>query len=189
MKGPRNAVAGRLSDYYLLLPYSLFSPPNLMDFQSRLEKAIERGRREKAARAHDAQQKALNQRELQRLFTQYRLELVERIEDALKQLADHFPGFRFEAVVNERGWGAAVSRQDLEIHGRSRKDYFSRLEVVVRPFSEAAVFELAAKGTVRNRELFHRSHYQRLTEVDTATFHEVLDLWVLEFAEAYAAEG
>jgi hypothetical protein len=160
-----------------------------MDFQSRLEKAIERGRREKAARARDEQKKALTQRELQRLYTQYRLELVEKIEEALRQLADHFPGFRFQSMVSEQGWGAVISREDLEIKGRSRKDYFSRLEVVVRPFSEAAVFELAAKGTVRNRELFHRSHYQRLTEVDTTTFHEVLDLWVLEFAEAYAAEG
>jgi len=160
-----------------------------MDFQSRLEKAIERGRQEKAARAREEQKKALSQRELQRLFTQYRLELVERIEVALKQLADHFPGFRFETLVNDRGWGAAGSREDLELRGRSRKNYFSRLEMVVRPLSDAGVLELAAKGTVRNRELFHRSHYQRLAEVDITSFHEMMDLWVLEFAEAYAAES
>jgi len=160
-----------------------------MDFQSRLEKAIERGRQEKASRAREEQKKLLSQRELQRLFTQYRLEMVERIEEALKQLADHFPGFRFESLVNDRGWGAAVGREDLEIRPRSRKNYFSRLDMLIRPFSEAAVLELSAKATVRNRELFHRSHYQRLTEVDATSFHEVMDLWVLEFAEAYAAES
>lgn len=159
-----------------------------MDFQSRLEKAIERGRQEKAVRAQEEQKRLLSQLELQRLFTQYRLDVVERIEEALKQLADHFPGFRFESLVNERGWGAAVSREDLELRPR-RKNFFSRLEMVVRPFSDAAVLELAAKGTVRNRELFHRSHYQRLAETDITSFHEVMDLWVLEFAEAYAAES
>jgi hypothetical protein len=159
-----------------------------MDFQSRLEKAIERGRQEKAARAREEQQRLLSQLELQRLYTQYRLDVVERIEDALKQLADHFPGFRFEPLVNEQGWGAMVSREDLELRPR-RKNYFSRLEMLVRPFSEANVLELAAKGTVRNRELFHRSHYQRLAETDITSFHEVMDLWALEFAEAYATES
>lgn len=160
-----------------------------MDFESRLQKAIERGRQEKAVRDQAEQKELLNQRQLQRLFAQYRLDLSERIETALTQLADHFPGFRFESVVNEQGWGAAVVRDDLEIHGRTRKTYFSRLEMVVRPLSESHVLELAAKATVRNREIFRRSHYHRLTEVDITSFHETMDLWVLEFAEAYASES
>jgi len=160
-----------------------------MDFEARLQKAIERGRQEKAVRDQAEQKELLNQRELQRLFAQYRLDLSERIETALAQLADHFPGFRFETVVNEQGWGAAVVRDDLEIRGRTRKTYFSRLEMVVRPLSESRVLELAAKATVRNREIFRRSHYHRLTEVDITSFHETMDLWALEFAEAYASES
>ena len=160
-----------------------------MDFESRLQKAIDRGRQERAVRAQEEQKELLNQRELQRLFAQYRLDLSERIETALTQLADHFPGFRFEPLVGEQGWGAAVVRDDLEIRGRTRKTYFSRLEMVVRPLSESRVLELAAKATVRNREIFRRSHYQRLTEVDITSYHETMDLWVLEFAESYASEG
>jgi len=160
-----------------------------MDFQARLHKAIERGRQERAARAQEEQKELLNQRELQRLFAGYRLDLSERIENALQQLADHFPGFRFEPVLSEQGWGAAIVRDDLEIRGRTRKSYFSRLEMVVRPLSESRVLELAAKATVRNREVFRRSHYHRLTEVDITSFHETMDLWVLEFAEAYASES
>jgi hypothetical protein len=160
-----------------------------MDFQSRLQKAIERGRQERAARQQEEQKELLNQQQLQRLFADYRLDLSERIERALEQLADHFPGFRFESIVGEQGWGGAVGRDDLVIRGRTRKTYFSRLEMVVRPLSESRVLDLAVKATVRNRELFRRSHYQRLTEVDITSFHETMDLWVLEFAEAYASES
>jgi hypothetical protein len=160
-----------------------------MDFESRLQKAIERGRQDKAARDQEEQKELLNQRQLQRLFADYRLDLSERIETALQQLADHFPGFRFEPLVGEQGWGAAVVRDDLVIRGRTRKTFFSRLEMVVRPLSESRVLELAAKATVRNRETFRRTHYQRLTEVDITSFHESMDLWALEFAESYASES
>lgn len=161
-----------------------------MDFQQRLEKAIERGQRESTARARDEARKALSQQELRRLYSQYRLELSERIEGCLRHVADRLLGFRFETVVNERGWGAAVSRDDIEIQpDRTQKSFFSRLEVVVRPLSSSQVLELAAKATIRNKEIFNRSHYQRLSEADLTSFNEVLDLWVLEFAESYAAQS
>jgi hypothetical protein len=48
------------------------------------------------------------------------------------------------------------------------------------------VLELAAKGTIRNKEVYNRTQYQRLTEVDVTSFVELVDLWVLEFAELYA---
>ncbi|NLE37083.1 MAG: hypothetical protein GX621_03565, partial [Pirellulaceae bacterium] len=103
-------------------------------------------------------------------------------------LPRHFPGFTLGPVVNDRGWGTAISRDDLEIDAeRGRVNYFSRLEMLVRPISEYFVLELAAKATVRNKEFFNRSHFQRLAEVDITSFIEMIDLWVLEFAERYAA--
>ena len=161
-----------------------------MDFKKRLEQAIKRGTQLNASRAEAEAQKALDEQEFQRLHSQYRLELSERIEKCLRQLGDQFPGFRFETIVGEKGWGAAVSRDDLQIRrGMGRTNYFSRLEMVIRPINEYHVLDLAAKGTVRNRELFNRAHYQPLGEVDMATFRERVDLWVLEYAELYAARG
>jgi hypothetical protein len=159
-----------------------------MDFRERLEKAIERGQRESGARAAEEAQREITEREIRRLYSQYRLELSGRIEDSLRQVVDHLPGFRFETVVNDRGWGAAVSRDDIDIEpGRGRRNYFSRMEVVIRPLNSSNVLEMAAKATVRDREVFNRVHYQRLTKVDQTSFNEVMDLWILEFAELYSA--
>lgn len=159
-----------------------------MDFEKRLEKAIERGQRRGDEQAKAAAQQAVSEEELKRLHTRYRLDLSEHIESCLRRLPDHFPGFRYETVVGDRGWGAAVSRDDV---GRSpdggRKNFFSRLEMTIRPFSTYHVLELTAKGTVRNKEAYNRTHYQRLAEVDPRTFSDMIDLWVLEYAELYAA--
>ncbi len=160
-----------------------------MDFQERLEKAIQRGQTAGTARARAEAEQALSEKELQRLHSQYRLGLSERIERCLGQLVDRFPGFRFETIVDERGWGAAISREDLRLQAGRRDRCFSRLEMVVRPVSASFVLELAAKATVCNRELFRRSHYERLSEVAPAAFDEMVDLWTLEYAERYAAEG
>ena len=89
-------------------------------------------------------------------------------------------------IVGENGWGAAVSRDDVGVGRSGRDNYFSRLEMSIRQFSSYHVLDLAAKATVRNRELFNRSHYQRLTEVDQASFTGMIDSWVLEYAELYA---
>lgn len=157
-----------------------------MDFQHRLEKAIERGQRVSSARTRAEAEQAITEKELQRLHTQYRLELSERIESCLKQLPNHFPGFTFKTVVSDRGWGAAVSRDDL---GGRGQNYYSRLEMYIRPVSSYYVLDLRAKATIRNKELFNRSHFQQLTEVDLRSFTEMIDLWVLEFAELYAARS
>ena len=160
-----------------------------MDFQQRLEKAIERGQRTGNARARETAEQAISEKELARLHSQYRLELSESIETCLKQLADHFPGFRFETIIDEHGWGAAVSRDDVRVQrGAGRTTYFSRLEMVIRPASSYHVLDLAAKATIRNKEIFNRSHFQRLTEVDLTSFSEMIDLWILEYAELYAAK-
>lgn len=161
-----------------------------MDFPDRLEQAIERGKQVGRAKADAAAEQAVTQQELQRLHSQYRLTLSERIERCLAQLVDHFPGFRFETIVDERGWGAAISRDDLILRsGGGRNSSYSRLEMVIRPISQYFLLELSAKGTVDNRELFNRSQYQRLADVHLPAFVDMIDNWALEYAEAYAAKN
>ncbi len=139
-------------------------------------------------RPASASRQALSEEELKRLHSELRLPLTEHIETCLRQLPQHFPGFQFSTVVNERGWGATVTRDDMgTTRDGKRTNFFSRLEIVVRPFTSYHVLDLAAKGAVRNKEIFNRSHYQRLTEVDVAAFEELVDHWVLEYAELYAA--
>jgi hypothetical protein len=162
----------------------------MTDFEQRLRKAIERGQRTGDARARAEAQKAMSEKELRGLHTRYRLELSEHIESCLKKLLEHFPGFEFETIVSDRGWGAAVSRDDIAVGARrKRTNYYSRLEVVIRPASKYHVLDLAAKGTIRNREMFNRNHFEQLAEVDLASFNELIDLWVLEYAELYAAKS
>ena len=104
--------------------------------------------------------------------------------------AQPFPRFSVRDCRGGARLGAAVSRDDLAAGPRGRgANYFSRLEMVVRPFSSYAVLDLSAKGTIRNRELFNRSHHQDLAEADPQSFTELIDLWVLEFAELYAAKS
>jgi hypothetical protein len=160
-----------------------------MDFQQRLQRAVERGRRSGDEKARAQAERAFSDEELTRLHTQYRLQLSEHIESCVSKLPDHFPGFQFETILNERGWGGAVRRDDVALGGGGRDTLYSRLEMVIRPPGKYHVLELTAKGTVRNKERFNRSHYQRLDEVDVDSFTELIDLWVLEYAELYAAKG
>jgi hypothetical protein len=159
------------------------------DFHDRLEKAIQRGQHALDARERERAEAALGEEELKRLHTQYRLELSEHIEDCLGKLPRHFPGFRYETLVGDRGWGGALSRDDLSVAGGRRENHFSRLELGVRQFSASHVLELAAKGTIRNKEIYNRTQYQLLADVDVATFREMIDRWILEFAELYAASA
>ncbi len=130
----------------------------------------------------------MGEEELKRLHTQYRLQLSEHIEGCIKQLPQHLPGFRYETIVGSAGWGAAVSRDDLALVDGRRENQFSRLELVVRPFSFSHVLELAAKGTIRNKEVFNRSQFQMLSDADPASFRDLVDRWILEYAELYAAK-
>ena len=66
-----------------------------MDFRKRLEKAIDRGQRRSDARAQAEAEKALDEKQLRGLHTQYRLELSEHIEEGMRQLPQQLPGFRF----------------------------------------------------------------------------------------------
>jgi hypothetical protein len=161
-----------------------------MDFQQRLERAIERGERTGKARAREEAERALTEKELQRLHSQARLELSEHIERCLAQLSDRFPGFRFETIVGPKGWGAAISREDIRLKRSAQsRTTFSRVEMVISPISAAMIIELTAKATVANREIFSRTHYQRLVELELTSFTETIDLWVIEYAERYSAAG
>ncbi|MGW8257190.1 MAG: hypothetical protein ACWGMZ_06880 [Thermoguttaceae bacterium] len=161
-----------------------------MDFQQRLQKAIQRGQKANAEHALEERDRAESEKELQSLHTQYRLELSERIERCLTQVADQYPGFQMESIMDERGWGAAISRDDIRFHSASAPSTgYSRLELCIRPFSSYRVLELVGKATIQNRELFNRTQYQRLSEADLTTFAEMIDNWSLEFAELYARKS
>ena len=159
-----------------------------MEFEKRLERAIERGEQIRDSKGREQAEKAMSEDDLKNLHSKCRLELSEHIENCLRKMVDHFLGFRFESIVSEIGWGAKVSRDDIDVlPGRQRARFYSRLELVVRPFTPTHIVELAAKGTIRNKEVFNRTHYQFLSQADLDSFTELIDLWVLEFAEQYSA--
>jgi hypothetical protein len=159
-----------------------------MDFEHRLQKAIERGHKRKQYEQHEARRRELTEQEVKSLHTQYRLLLSEHIESHIKKLANHFPGFRYETLYGDKGWGAAASRDDLELSAGRRTNQFSRLEMTIRPYSSVGVLELTAKGTVRNKEVYNRVHFEPVADADPQDFTELIDLWVLEYAELYAAK-
>lgn len=158
-----------------------------MDFRERLQKATERGRETRNDEIRAAAAQALSEEECRRRHSEYRLALTDHIERCLRDLADNFPGFRLETIVDERGWGAAASRDDMGVADRKRVNSFSRLQIVVGPYNKFHVLDVLAKGAVRNKETFSRNHYQRLAEVDLGRFRELIEQWVLDYAEMYAA--
>lgn len=159
------------------------------DFEQRLQQAIERGQRRGDAAAQAAHQKALSEEELRLLHSRHRLQLSEHIEECLTKLPNFFPGFHCETIFGDRGWGAACSRDDIRLDRGHRASDYSRLEMTVRPYSSAHILELTAKGTVRNKELFARNFFEKLADVDIAKFVGMVDAWVLEYAELYAAKN
>jgi len=160
-----------------------------MDFEERLQRAVRRGRQTQDERGRAEAEKALSEEELKTLHSQYRLELSERIEICLTKLSEQFPGFRYESVLDEQGWGANISRDDIALSEKHQvANQYSRLQMLIRPFSTGHIVEMTAKGTIRNREVFNRTRYQRLEQVDTESFSENIDLWVLEYAEKYAEQ-
>ncbi len=131
----------------------------------------------------------MTEEELRKLHTGYRLQFSERIEQCLRKLPGHLPGFQYETMYGERGWGGACSRDDMAARrGGQRANFFSRLEMTIRPYSSGHVVEMVAKGTIRNKEVFDRRHFEMINEVDGETFIHLIDVWVLEYAELYAAK-
>jgi hypothetical protein len=158
-----------------------------MDFRERLQRATERGQRAKDAEAHAAAAKALSEEECRRLHSNFRLALSDYIEKCLHELSDNFPGFHVETIVDESGWGSVAVRDDVGLSNRRSDNFFSRLRIVVGPYSKYHVLDVTAKGTIRNKEVFSRNHHQRLDEVDLDRFRELIEIWVLDYAEQFAA--
>ncbi|MFV1964044.1 MAG: hypothetical protein ACC628_01380, partial [Pirellulaceae bacterium] len=96
-----------------------------MDFEKRLQKAIQRGQRRNEAIRREVRSKAISEEELKSLHGQYRLQLSEQIEHCIQRLPNYFPGFQYETIFGERGWGGACSRDDIRMHsgGKRTKDY------------------------------------------------------------------
>jgi hypothetical protein len=158
-----------------------------MEFNQRLQRAIQRGERTRDLRGREAAEREMSAEEIKGLHSRYRLLLTERIEDCLRKLADNFPGFSYQPFMSESGWGARISRDDLNVERGRGSSYYSRFEVFVSPLGTAPIIELVAKGTIRNKEAFHRRNFQQLTEADIDSFQELIDIWVLDYAELYAS--
>ena len=62
------------------------------------------------------------------------------------------------------------------------------MEITVRPYSAVHVIDVAAKGTIRNKEVFNRNQFQKLSEADPQVLRDAIDLWILEYAERYSAD-
>lgn len=158
-----------------------------MDFRERLQRAAQRGQSARAARELDAAAQALSEEECKRRHSALRRAVSDCIEERLGDLVRGFPGFRLETIVDERGWGASVSRDDFRASGGKRDSYLSRLQILVGPYSKYHVLDVTAKGTIHNKESFTRQHYESLADADAARFRELIESWVLDYAESFAA--
>ncbi|QDU54254.1 hypothetical protein [Aeoliella mucimassa] len=158
-----------------------------MDFRQRLQIATERGKRARDEREQREAAAAMSEEELRRLHSNYRLELTDHIEHCLAQLSDNFPGFRYETVMEERGWGGAVTRDDLVLDRGKRNNAYSRVQLLVGTFNTYHVLELTAKGAVRNKENFNRQFFRKLDDTDLDEFKQIIERWVLDYAELFAA--
>lgn len=157
-----------------------------MDFSERLKRATQRGHSARAEKEFEAAAEALSEEEQRRRHSQHRLTLTDHIEKRLRELADNVPGFKLETLVEERGWGAGLSRDDLVVAGKKRQNLYSRLQLLVGPFNEFHVVDVTAKGAIRNKENFHRTHHKPIAEFDAEEFEDLIDRWVLDYAEQYA---
>jgi hypothetical protein len=157
-----------------------------MSLQKRLQDAINRGQhRAGEKKAGDAS--ALSPEKLKNIHNQFRLELSAYIETVMRQIVDQLPGFNLETLFGEKGWGAAVYRDDLLLTKRQRENHYSRLEIFVRPMNDYYIVDLASKATVRNKEAWNRNVFHALTEASLEQLREHIDLWAVQFVELYAA--
>ena len=157
------------------------------DFDDRLEQAIRRGEHRQAEKEQAALRQQMSEAQLKSLHSKYRLQLSEHIEECMRKLPDHFPGFQYETVYGEKGWGASCSRDDFGPRTGGRDSLYSRLMLAIRPHSHLNVLELVGKATVRNKGVFNRTFFEELPDADPENFTQRIDYWVIEFAELYAA--
>ena len=91
-------------------------------------------------------------------------------------------------MINEDGWGARISRDDVNMTRGTSRNLYSRFEMLIRPWSDANILELVTRGTIRNRESLNRNNFRLLHEATEDGFREVIDGLAVEFAEQYAAQ-
>ena len=159
-----------------------------MDFDDKLQQAIQRGQDRTVARSTAKKQVAATKEEIRNRHNEFRLNLSEHIETCLKKLAQHFPGFEYEVLYGEKGWGGALSRNDID-RGPDGKagSFFSRIELTVRPQNEFNVANITGKGTIRDKEMFTWNHFENILEAKQESMEQMIDKWVLQFAEQFAA--
>jgi hypothetical protein len=159
-----------------------------MDFEGRLQRAIQRGQQSKATAVEQRLRAELSEDEAKSLHSRYRLELSEHIEQCLRRVSDAFPGFDFSSVVSTDGWGAKISRDDIDgTAGRQLIKRYSRLEMLIKPYTSSRILELQARGMIRNKEVLSRNHFQFLAEADLDGFRELINQWILEYVEKFSA--
>lgn len=159
-----------------------------MEFEKRLERAIQRGQQARDAQTREELQRAMSDDDYRNLHSSGRIELSEHIDTCLRRVVDYFPGFTFQSIVTPDGWGAKVSRDDLRGRaGTGMNRFYSRLELLVRPYTQTRILELVARGTILNKEVLSRNHFQFLNELDLPGYRELIDQWVVEYAEKFAA--
>ena len=161
---------------------------DMSDFDEQLKQAILRGKKTQEARDREAEKDKLDAEALRRRHTEFRLAISERIEQTLQALTNQMLGFDYENIYGERGWGGAVSRDELRIAQGVRNNVYSRLEITVKPLSELNIVNLTAKGTIKNKEMFARKHHREIAEAKMDEYLELVDRWVLEFAQLYSAD-
>jgi len=154
-----------------------------MNFDERLQSAIDRGKTRGQAESKAEQEQKLSQQELRNRHTVFRLKISEHIEEGLRKLCEHFPGFDYETIYGEKGWGGRLTRDDLNRGG----SYFSRVEAVVRPINEFNVVNIVGKGTVANKEIFSWNHFEDITKADLDEFLKLIDGWIVMYAEKFAS--
>lgn len=159
-----------------------------MDFNERLQRAVERGQSRRDAELRAQSEALLTEEQLRALHSQARLELSDHLETALQKLADTFPGFTYQTVATPDGFGAKVSRDDLRSRGgKPLAHEYSHLELIIRSYSPRHLLEIGCRGAIANKEVLQRTHYQLLNRLDVDTFRETMDHWILEYAEKFAA--
>ncbi len=159
-----------------------------MDFNERLQRAVERGQTRRDAELRAQTQALMTEEQFRTLHSQSRLELSDHLEAGLHKLADTFPGFSFQTVATPDGFGAKIIRDDLRSRGSKPLAHeYSHLEFVIRSYSPRHLLEISCRGAIANKEVLQRTHYQVLNRLDTDTFREQIDHWILEYAEKFAA--
>ena len=159
-----------------------------MEFDDKLQEAIQRGQDRNASRSSAKKQAEASKEEIRNRHNEFRLNLSEHIETCLKQLAQHFPGFDYETLYGSKGWGGALSRNDID-RGPDGKagSFFSRIELTVRPQNEFNVVNITGKATIRDKEIFTWNHFEDILDAKQDSMEQMIDKWILQFAEQFAA--